>query len=364
MREGAAQAAQAVKVPTSSLITTRPAPHRAFFPLAATPSLPPGVLFSPSGPWQSRFNTLLSRLHARHRRTGAALLWLRGPSPAHIETVFPPFPLPFFGPRLASLERWITKRLEPLTARRQFTTPVFLLAWLLGLAFLVRASFFTSTTNAGTPTWADSTTSFWVANDGCGVNGTYCTPFDNSSLIFRCPAGVLSTELLNSRTIGVEEVIYEPLVVGGFDAEKTYRADSWVCASAIQAGLFGDKRGGCGEVEMVGEFTAYEGGTRNGVKSVGFESTFPSSYRFVEGVSQGGCKDLRDDILAFDVVMTVIFSFFIRCVVVFFSPLPSLFSSCFLHVAGTDLLLTAQTGPSSVLLVPLLLRLLARRPRL
>jgi hypothetical protein len=211
--------------------------------------------------------------------------------------------------------------LAPLERRRQFTTPVFLLAWLLGLTFLVRASFFTSSTSVSgvTPTWADSTTSFWTANDGCGLNGTYCTPFDNSSLVFRCPSQVLSTQLLNQRAIGAQSVIYEPLVVGGFDDLKTYRADSWICASAIQAGLFGDKRGGCGQLEMVGDFTGFVGGSRNGVSSVGFESTFPSSYRFVEGVGQGGCKDLRDDILAFDVVMTVIFSFFVRCV---FSLLP------------------------------------------
>ncbi|GAA5848300.1 hypothetical protein JCM8547_004472 [Rhodosporidiobolus lusitaniae] len=280
--------------------------------LASPATLPPGVRLAPVGLWQSRFDSLLTSYASRNPRSGRALLWLRGPSPAWIETQFPPFPLPYFGPFLARLEGSCTRFLAPLQRQRQFTTPVFLLAWLLGLTFLARRSFFISSTNSGSPTWVDSTTSFWTANDGCGLNGTYCEPFSNSSLIFRCPSNVLSTELLNQRTIGADSVIYEPLVIGGFDGLRTYRADSWVCASAIQHGLFGDKRGGCGQLEMVGSFTGFVGGRQNGVESVGFESEFPSSYRFIEGVDQGGCQDLRDDILGYEVAMSVVFSFFLR----------------------------------------------------
>ncbi|GAA5885210.1 hypothetical protein JCM6882_009519, partial [Rhodosporidiobolus microsporus] len=280
--------------------------------LASSPAPPSGVRIARVSPYQAQFDSFLSRLAARHPRTGKALLWVRGPSPAWIETAFPPFPLPYFGPALARLERYLTARLRPLERRREFTTPVFLLAWLLGLAFLARASFWTSSTNQGTPAWIDSTTTYWSANDQCGLNGTYCEPFSNASLIFRCPSSVLSTELLNQRTIGAQNVIYQPLVVGGFDAQATYRADSWVCAAAIQQGLFGDRRGGCGKLELVGEFSGYEGGSANGVESIGFEAAFPSSYRFVEGVDQGGCQDLRDDILGFDVAMSVIFSALVR----------------------------------------------------
>ncbi|GAA6029243.1 hypothetical protein JCM8097_003583 [Rhodosporidiobolus ruineniae] len=282
---------------------------------AASPggsAAPDGVRLAPVGLWQGRFNNALSRFASNHRRLGKAALWLRGPSPAWIETAFPPFPLPFFGPALARTERWFTAKLKPLERKRQFTTPVFLLAWLLGFIFLVSASFFTSSTNMGTPTWIDATTTYWNMNDQCGLNGTYCEPFSDYSLVFRCPSSVLTTELLNSRTIGAEQVIYQPLVVGGFDAQATYRGDSWVCAAAIQHGLFGEARGGCGEVQLVGEFEGFVGGERNGVKSVGFDSVFPRNFRFVEGVDQGGCKDLRDDILGFNVAMTVVFSFFIR----------------------------------------------------
>ncbi|GAA5963286.1 hypothetical protein JCM21900_000320 [Sporobolomyces salmonicolor] len=274
--------------------------------------VPEGVILAPIGPWQMRFDDWLVRLQMRRPRLGSALLWVRGPSPAHIETVMPPFPLPIFGPLLFRLETWCTARLMPIQRQRHYITPLFFLAWLLALTFLVRASFFTSSTNVGTPNWLVATTSYWEMNDGCGINGTGCEPFSNYSYIFRCPAQTLDTQLLNYRTIGADEVIFEPLVVGGMDDLSTYRADSWICAAAIHHGLFGNRRGGCGELQLVGEFENYEGGKRNGVHSIGFPSAFPSSYRFVDSVEQGGCRDLRNDILGFDVAMTVIFSFFIR----------------------------------------------------
>lgn len=281
---------------------------------ASSPRLREGVRLAAVTRSDERLNTFLLRIQAQWPRLGRALLWVRGPSPAHIETILPPFPLPYLGPLLHRVELYCTAKLMPIQRRRQVITPIFLLAWLLGFAFLVRASFFTSSTNKGTPTWTDSTTSYWNANDGCGINGTECEPFSDYSYVFRCPSQVLDTQLLNQRTIGPESVIYEPLVVGGGDPQGTYRADSWICAAAIHQGLFGDRKGGCGEVELVGEFTDYVGVERNGVRSVGFASTFPRSYRFVEGVDQGGCKDLRDEILGFDVAMSTVFSFFIRCV--------------------------------------------------
>ncbi|GAA5884000.1 hypothetical protein JCM16303_001352 [Sporobolomyces ruberrimus] len=271
-----------------------------------------GVILSSIGPWQQRFDDWLEDVRIRHSRVGSTLIWIRGPSPAHIETILSPFPLPFLGPLLSRFERFCTTRLKPLERRRRLTTPVFFLAWLLAFIFLVRASFYNSSTNVGTPDWLVSTSTFWTRNDGCGINGTSCEPFDDFTYTFRCPGQTLSTKLLNYRTIGNTEIIFKPLVVGGMDEEMTYRADSWICQAAIHRGLFGNQRGGCGELEFVGEFTNFQGGKKNGVESTGFPSTFPSSFRFVDSVEQGSCKDLRNDILGFDVAMTVIFSFFIR----------------------------------------------------
>ncbi|GAA5883322.1 hypothetical protein JCM3774_005242 [Rhodotorula dairenensis] len=278
-----------------------------------TPTLPPGVQLGPVGPWDERFDSWLVRVRARRPRIGRALIWLRGPSPPWIETELPVFPLPFLGPWLHRFELWCSHKLAPMRRWRQYTTPVFLLAWLLGFIFLVRASFFTETnTSHGTPTWIGATDSYWYADTGCGINGTACDNTVGSTFVFRCPSLALDVRLLNDYAIGAESIIYDPLIVGGFDSEQTYRADSWICAAAIQHGLFTEHRGGCGQLELVGEFTGYVGGRQHGVKSQSFDTTFPSSYRFLERVSQTGCQDLRDDILGFDVAMSTIFSFFIR----------------------------------------------------
>lgn len=50
------------------------------------------------------------------------------------------------------------------------------------------------------------------------------------------------------------------------------------------------------------------------MRSVDFDSSFPSSYRFLEEEGTRDCADLRDDILVLNVVMSFVFSFVIRLV--------------------------------------------------
>lgn len=70
-------------------------------------------------------------------------------------------------------------------------------------------------------------------------------------------------------------------MVGGFDELNTYRADSWICAAAVQQGLITDARGGCGVLNQIGSFENFVGGSGNRVDSDSFDSIFPSAYRFV-----------------------------------------------------------------------------------
>lgn len=251
-----------------------------------------------------RTTTAYHSLLHRSPRLSRAIFYLSGPSPPITETSLKPF--------LPRIESLFNRLFRPLVARRTFLVPLFLIAWFLGFTFLVRASYFNSSTSAGEPSFIVGDATYWSANDGCDLNGARCEPFTDSSFLFRCPGQTLALELLNNRAVGPLELVFQPLVVGGMDELGTYRADSWICIAAIHRGLFGNERGGCGQLEMVGEFTGYEGGRKNGVDSVGFDSVFPSSFRFVEGVSQGNCQDLRNDILAFNVVMTVLFSFVLR----------------------------------------------------
>lgn len=48
----------------------------------------------------------------------------------------------------------------------------------------------------------------------------------------------LFADLVIPNRVGVQEVIYQPLVVGGGDELGTYRADSFICAAAVHRGLF------------------------------------------------------------------------------------------------------------------------------
>lgn len=99
------------------------------------------------------------------------------------------------------------------------------------MAFLVRTSSFLTPAEA----YITCTSTYWAANDGCGLNGEDCIPSDFSVFEFRCPAQCKAVTLANPRFIGNGEVDHVPLVVGGGDTNKTYRADSFICAAAVHA---------------------------------------------------------------------------------------------------------------------------------
>lgn len=105
------------------------------------------------------------------------------------------------------------------------------IAYLISLAFFARANYFFTPAES----FIDCTAAYWQRLDGCGLNGADCQPFTDAGFEFRCPAGCMETTLQNIRTVGNLEVIYEPLVVGGGDNNRTYRGDSFLCAAAIHA---------------------------------------------------------------------------------------------------------------------------------
>lgn len=86
---------------------------------------------------------------------------------------------------------------------------------------------------------------------------------------------------------------YLPLVVGGPQPHSSepaiYRADSFVCQAAIHAGTI-DNDGGCGVVKLVGAAHSFPSVKKNGIESVGFPSTFPKAFEFLQlPSSQANC---------------------------------------------------------------------------
>ncbi|KAG8970509.1 hypothetical protein FRB90_010663, partial [Tulasnella sp. 427] len=112
------------------------------------------------------------------------------------------------------------------------------------------------------------------------------------------------TKLLNNRTVGDEQVIYQPLVVGGGDSNQTYRGDTWLCAAAIQSGIISNSNGGCASVSLVGSFTSFLGADSHGVSSISFPSSFPLSYRLSSATSLSHCTDLRSYALVLNSLST------------------------------------------------------------
>ncbi len=131
-------------------------------------------------------------------------------------------------------------------------------------------------------------------------------------------------QLLNPHAVGTQELIYQQLVVGGgsegnalFPQEAVYRGDSFICGAAMHAGIVSNADGGCGVVRLVGQSDGYVGSERNGIRSVGFDSTFPLSFSFLSGISSE-CKDLRWPLLAVSVIFTCLLSLFTTSPAVFF----------------------------------------------
>jgi hypothetical protein len=146
-------------------------------------------------------------------------------------------PKPFLHFTVAAGRRSYSIELESALIRltKPFTSfwvlLVFAAAYIIGYAFFSRAQSFITPASS----WVGCTSVYWSPNNGCGLDGLQCAPFDNSTFDFRCPAQCNSVVLLNPRTVGNEQVDFVPLIVGGGDENKTYRGDSFICAAATQA---------------------------------------------------------------------------------------------------------------------------------
>ncbi|KZT72779.1 hypothetical protein DAEQUDRAFT_808764 [Daedalea quercina L-15889] len=257
--------------------------------------------------WHRR---LARRLAQRYPRVARLVRYVQGPRPK----VDLPEPRPFLNLTLYTGRRSRSLALEPFLLRvtRPFTGP-----WLfiiLGAAYIIAFAFFARAQSFQTPSdsFIGCTATYWAANDGCGLNGESCEPFTDSTFDFRCPEACASVVLENPRTVGDVQVDYVPLIVGGGDANRTYRGDTFICAAAIQAGLISNSKGGCASLALIGNYTDYLPFTANGLTSIGFPTVFPLSYRFLSSTPLHHCEDLRTPALAWNVIVTALILLVLR----------------------------------------------------
>lgn len=185
----------------------------------------------------------------------------------------------------------------------------------------------------GTPAPVTCGATYWTSGNSCGLYGSLCRPFDHGSLAFRCPASCSSYKVLNPRAVGTQEIIYQPFVIGGTPSNSpngtaVYRGDSFICQAAIHAGVINNANGGCGVVSKVGSSSSYIASLSNGIQSVGFDSHFPLSISFMQGISCTA-RDMRWPLLGISITFSTIFSLFVTSPALFFF---TQFTALFTHV--------------------------------
>lgn len=265
------------------------------------------------------------------KRTSAAVVrWAKGPDPPRIYKITPLFPKLQITP-ITLLNRYLPQRAHKIWALLAFYF-CFLLCF---VTILHESAFSDEIPGYGSPLTISCTDTFWSPNNGCGLDGDDCRPFQNSTTPFRCAANCKRTQVLNPRAVGSQDINYKPLVIGGpRDLSQTvetsvYRGDSFICSSAIHSGFITNSEGGCGVVSLVGEESDFPSLSQNGINSIGFDSNFPLAFSFIQG-TRGHCKDLRWPLLAVTIIFTTLLAVFTTSPSVYFG---SIFCMLFFHVA-------------------------------
>ncbi|CAH6718460.1 uncharacterized protein CLIB1444_01S07250 [[Candida] jaroonii] len=159
-------------------------------------------------------------------------------------------------------------------------------------------------------------------NAACGLNGMDCPNSQTDDIFVRCPALCDRSWTYSLEPIGDQRIRYQGYFVGGGDKvsnpvkdqlSNPYRADSYICGSAVHAGIISPFTGGCARV-------SYKSGAQSGFESakghygvddsISFQSFFPSSFFFkkiTSGFSSNeyvhGCSDPRLPILITNIIL-------------------------------------------------------------
>ncbi|KAH7169898.1 hypothetical protein EDB81DRAFT_774057 [Dactylonectria macrodidyma] len=227
---------------------------------------------------------------------------LSGPVPPRIQTIKPLFP---------TVQRYPIDLLNRhvVGGRSKFIVlTLFLLFW--AAAFSIPLAIGNRVLRDGPNDYVvnlDCVDSLWRRKNLCGLDGVDCRPFTNTSLAFRCPANCAGVRVLNPRAVGPLDVNYKPLVIGG---DGVYRADSFICGSAIHAGVVTDRKGGCGRLTRVGQQKGFPSVQGHGIDSIPFDSYFPSSFTLSTDSTLSCSEDPRQIVLFFSLFFTIVFSLF------------------------------------------------------
>lgn len=242
-------------------------------------------------------------------------------------SVGPPNPQPYrirpFFPIVQEYPLFLVERFLPSLKRRLWLLFLYFSIWIITFVLVKRkGQIATEVAGWGQPQTIGCGATYWGTGNTCGLDGNDCRPFGSSGFPFRCSANCANYQVLNPHAVGNQEVVYQPVVVGGPPSDvapenATYRGDSYICSAAVHAGVISNANGGCGVVRLVGRSQKYLSTQRNGITSVGFDSYFPLSFQFLPNIACDA-QDTRWALLAISVVFTTVLSLFMASPALFF----------------------------------------------
>lgn len=253
--------------------------------------------------------------HQKARKSGFWKL-LHGPQPPRLHSLHPFFPALQKSPSQLLASRGINAR--------GFLYAV-LLIWFLIFTFSLTSQLPIKDEVGKNVVNLDCVDTLWRRNNECGIDGVDCRPFSNRTFSFRCPAKCIDVRVLNPRHVGPVDVNYRPFVIGS----GPYRGDSFICGSAIHAGVIDSTTGGCGRIDLVGTHNGFTSTEQHGIDSIAFDSHFPLAYSISSDDSFHCSSDPRSGLLLISLASTAILAIFSSSPLIFFP----IFVLIFAHVS-------------------------------
>jgi hypothetical protein len=235
------------------------------------------------------------------RNTQRRDIWdrLRGPQPPRPQAIRP------FFKTIQEAPIKLVDRYLPAQSHKTVLLAIFVAVWAFMFVALLGVQLPLQDAEGRDVVNLDCVDTLWRPRNDCGIDGVDCRPFTNSSFAFRCPAKCKDVKLLNPHAVGPWEVNYLPLVVG----DKVYRGDSFICGSAIHAGVIKDAKGGCGRLTRLGEGEDFAEVKRHGIESIPFHSYFPLTFSVSSTTSEFKCgSDPRNTLLILSLFFTCLIS--------------------------------------------------------
>lgn len=124
------------------------------------------------------------------------------------------------------------------------------------------------------------------------MDGAKCEPFSNRLVAFQCPSNCIRDGVVAGKPhrVGGQEILGKPLVIGG----PIYRGDSYICPSAVHAGVVDDATGGCGVVKFMGMTNSFSSSGIYDVESIDVQTYFPMSFKFTLESEEMACPESKD----------------------------------------------------------------------